>query len=286
MNTATIMPTIINGTAIAATIKAALPARITQLPHAPHLAVVIVGEHPPSQIYVRNKLKAASLVGIQTTLHTLPENTTQAALATLLTQLSATSAVHGILLQLPLPKHLNARQALDCIAPEKDVDGLSVLNAGRRGLGLPCLLPCTPMGCMRLLQTVVSNFNGLHAVVIGRSDLVGKPMAQLLLAAGCTVTHIHKATINPAQLCAQADIVVAAAGHTGLVQSHWLKSGAVVIDVGINRQNDGTLVGDVDFMAASLKANAITPVPGGVGPMTIACLLENTVSAAENQLNA
>ena len=278
--------TIINGTALAATIKAALPARIAQLPQAPHLAVVIVGEHPPSQIYVRNKMKAASLVGIKTTLHTLTKDTTQSALATLLTELSADTAVHGILLQLPLPNNLNARQALDCIAPQKDVDGLSVLNAGRRGLGLPCLLPCTPMGCMRLLTTVISNFNGLHAVVIGRSDLVGKPMAQLLLAAGCTVTHIHKATLNPAQLCAQADIVVAAAGQSGLVQAHWLKQGAVVIDVGINRQNDGPLVGDVDFAAASLKASAITPVPGGGGPMTIACLLENTVSATEVQLNA
>jgi methylenetetrahydrofolate dehydrogenase (NADP+) / methenyltetrahydrofolate cyclohydrolase len=278
--------TIIDGTKLAATIKAALPGRIAQLLQTPHLAVVMVGEHLPSQIYVRNKIKAASLIGIKTTLHALPASTTQAALATLLTQLSADSTVHGILLQLPLPNQLSARQALDCIAPQKDVDGLSVLNAGRRGLGLPCLLPCTPMGCMRLLGTVISNFNGLHALVIGRSDLVGKPMAQLLLAAGCTVTQIHKATLNPAQLCAQADIVVVAAGQAGLVQADWLKQGAVVIDVGINRLGDGALTGDVDFASASLKASAITPVPGGVGPMTIACLLENTVSAAEMQLKA
>ena len=156
------------------------------------------------------------------------------------------------------------------------------IYAGRRGLGLPSLLPCTPMGCMRLLNTVVDNFNGLHAVVIGRSDLVGKPMAQLLLAAGCTVTHIHKATLNPSALCAQADIVVAAAGHAGLVQAHWLKIGAVVIDVGINRDANGTLTGDVDFASAMGIASAISPVPGGVGPMTVACLLENTVQAAEN----
>jgi methylenetetrahydrofolate dehydrogenase (NADP+)/methenyltetrahydrofolate cyclohydrolase len=243
-------------------------------------AAVLVGEHAPSVIYVRNKLRAMEEAGIRAEVKQLPATATQDEVLKLITAINEDKSVHGILLQLPLPPHLQAKPLIAAIAPEKDVDGLTLINVGRRTLDMPCLLPCTPKGCLKLIKTVQQDLSGLHAVVIGRSDLVGKPMAQLLLREDCTVTQMHSATRNLPELCRQADIVVAAMGSPETVKGDWLKPGAIVIDIGINRVGD-KIIGDVEFASASKVARAITPVPGGVGPMTIACLLENTVEAAE-----
>jgi methylenetetrahydrofolate dehydrogenase (NADP+) / methenyltetrahydrofolate cyclohydrolase len=258
----------------------------------PGLAVVLVGDDPASQVYVRNKARQCEEVGMASFEHRLPANTGQTELLALISQLNADPLVHGILVQLPLPTHFNEAAVLQAVDPNKDVDGFHPVNVGRLSIGgassQPLLAPCTPVGCELLIRAVCREMAGLHAVVIGRSNIVGKPMAQLLLANSCTVTIAHSRTRDLPALVRSADIVVAAVGRPGFVRGDWLKPGAVVIDVGINRvpaatavePNKTRLVGDVAFDEALAVAGFITPVPGGVGPMTIACLLRNTVIAA------
>lgn len=249
------------------------------------LAVVLVGEDPASQVYVRNKGKQTIEAGMASFEHKLPADTTQADLIALVERLNADAAVDGILVQLPLPGHLDEQAVVERINPSKDVDGLTPTSTGRLALGLPGLVPCTPLGCLMLLKDRLGNLSGLDAVVIGRSILVGKPMAQLLLAESCTVTIAHSRTQNLPDVVRRADIVVAAVGRPEMVKADWLMPGATVIDVGINRvpaaeEGKTRLIGDVDYAGASEVAGAITPVPGGVGPMTIAVLLRNTLVAA------
>jgi methylenetetrahydrofolate dehydrogenase (NADP+) / methenyltetrahydrofolate cyclohydrolase len=245
----------------------------------PGLAVVLVGEDPASAVYVRSKGKATVAAGMESFEHRLPADTDSATLMALVDRLNRDDAVDGILVQLPLPKGLDADAVIAAIDPDKDVDGFHPMNAGRLATGLDGLVPCTPLGCIMLLRETLGDLSGLDAIVVGRSNIVGKPMAQLLLRESCTVTVAHSRTRDlPARLRA-ADIVVAAVGIAHFVKGDWIKPGATVIDVGINRTDAG-LVGDVDFAAASDRAAAITPVPGGVGPMTIACLLRNTLVAA------
>jgi methylenetetrahydrofolate dehydrogenase (NADP+)/methenyltetrahydrofolate cyclohydrolase len=256
--------------------------------HTPGLAVVLVGDDPASGVYVRTKLRQAAEVGIRSIEHVLPATTTQAALLGLLDQLNAQPDVHGILVQLPLPRHIAADAVLERVRPDKDVDGFHPQNAGRLAIGRPALVPCTPAGSMRLIRSVRAELRGLHAVVLGRSTIVGRPMAQLLLMADCTVTVAHSGTNDLPGLARSADILVAAIGRPEYVAGDWIKPGAIVIDVGINRvvAADGgkpRLVGDVDTAAAMAVAGAITPVPGGVGPMTVATLLANTLVCAELQ---
>ncbi len=246
---------------------------------APGLAVVLVGEDPASQVYVRSKHKATIAAGMESFEHRLPPETTQDALVALVETLNADDAVDGILVQLPLPAHIDENAIIAAISPDKDVDGFHPVNAGRLATGLEGFVPCTPLGCLMLLKDTLGNLSGLDAVVIGRSNIVGKPMAQLLIRESCTVTVAHSRTRDLPALVQRADIVVAAVGRPEMVIGDWLKPGATVIDVGINRV-DGKLVGDVDFASASAVAGAITPVPGGVGPMTIAVLLRNTLVAA------
>lgn len=250
------------------------------------LAVVLVGEDPASQVYVASKGKQTVAAGMASFEHKLPADTTQEALLALVDQLNADSTVDGILVQLPLPKHLDEQAVVDRISPAKDVDGLTPVSTGRLALGLPGLVPCTPLGSLMLLKDRLGSLSGLDAVVIGRSILVGKPMAQLLLGESCTVTVAHSRTRNLEDVVRRADIVVAAVGRPEMVKAEWIKPGATVIDVGINRLppaeegGKGRLVGDVDFAGVSQVAGAVTPVPGGVGPMTIAVLLRNTIVAA------
>jgi methylenetetrahydrofolate dehydrogenase (NADP+)/methenyltetrahydrofolate cyclohydrolase len=250
------------------------------------LAVVLVGEDPASQVYVASKGKQTVAVGMASFEHKLPADTTQEALLALVDRLNADATVDGILVQLPLPGHLDEQAVVDLIDPAKDVDGLTPISTGRLALGLPGLVPCTPLGSLMLLKDRLGSLSGLDAVVIGRSILVGKPMAQLLLGESCTVTVAHSRTRNLEDVVRRADIVVAAVGRPEMVKADWIKPGATVIDVGINRLppaeegGKGRLVGDVDFAGVSEVAGAITPVPGGVGPMTIAVLLRNTVVAA------
>lgn len=251
----------------------------------PGLATVLVGDDPASHVYVRMKRKACDEVGIASIHHELDAATPADELRALLETLNSGPAVSGILLQLPLPAHLDADEMTGLIAPEKDVDGLTALSAGKLAQGRPGLVPCTPAGVMELLAQSRVELEGAHAVVIGRSQLVGKPLAQLLLAADATVTHCHSRTRDLAAVCRQADVLVAAVGQPGMVTGEMVGEGAVVIDVGINRTDDG-LVGDVDFDSVSARARAITPVPGGVGPMTIAMLLSNTAEAARMQIHA
>ncbi len=248
----------------------------------PGLAVVIVGSDPASKVYVRNKVAACEKVGIKSTHIELAATTSQTELEAVVSKLNADPSVHGILVQLPLPKHLDTNAIIDTINPEKDVDGLTRVNAGALTLGEPMHVPCTPLGCMRLLAEIGCDPRGKNAIVIGRSILVGKPIAMLLTNASATVTIAHSQTVNLPSLVGQADIVVAAIGRAKFVQGDWLKPGAVVLDVGINRMADGTLCGDVDFAAASKTAGWITPVPGGVGVMTIAMLLSNALKAAQH----
>lgn len=248
----------------------------------PGLAVILVGDDPASTVYVGSKHRQTVAAGMNSFEHRLPSETTQSELLALVHHLNVDPAVHGILVQLPLPPHLDPNVVIQAINPNKDVDGFHVSNAGRLATGNPELVPCTPLGCMMLLkETLGDNLSGLHAVIVGKSNIVGKPMAQLLLNAHCTVTVVHSQTRNTPDLCRAADVLVVAAGRPGLVRGEWIKPGAVVIDVGINRiQSDGksTIVGDVAYVEAG-HARAITPVPGGVGPMTIACLLSNTLIA-------
>jgi len=278
--------TIIDGKAIAATVRAEIGARVQELKArglAPKLAVVLVGDDPASAIYVRNKERAAAEVGIETVDHRLPAATTQADLLTLVADLNGDPGVHGILVQLPLPTHIDEQVILDAIDAGKDVDGFHADNLGRLAQGRPRFVSATPKGCMRLLSETGVELRGARAVVVGRSPNVGKPMAMLLTNADATVTLCHSRSVDLAAEVGRADVVVAAVGRPGVVRGEWIKEGAVVIDVGINRGSDGKLCGDVDFEAARARARAITPVPGGVGPMTIAALLENVAQAVESR---
>ncbi len=274
------MTLLLNGFELAKQCRAELAERVKAMPRAPKLAVILVGDNPASAIYVRNKEKAAAEVGVESLVYRL-DSATQEELTALIKQLNADETVDGILVQMPLPAPLNEREILQTINPAKDVDGFHPLNLGKLLIGEPAPVACTPKGCMRLIRLAKQDLTGLHAVVIGRSVIVGKPMAQLLLNANCTVTTAHSKTRDLPALCRSADIVVAAIGKPKTVKADWIKDGAIVIDVGINRLEDGKLCGDVDFDACFDKCAAITPVPKGVGPMTIAMLLENTVEAAE-----
>ncbi|WP_159996130.1 bifunctional methylenetetrahydrofolate dehydrogenase/methenyltetrahydrofolate cyclohydrolase FolD [Roseomonas sp. 18066] len=271
---------IIDGKEVAAGLRARIAARVATLPFTPGLRVVRVGDDPASGVYVRNKDKAAKQAGLDSATLQLPETTTEAELLAVVRQLNDDPAVDAILVQLPLPRQIRAETVLETIDPAKDVDGFHAVNAGRLATGQAGLVPCTPKGVMHLLAAAGTAIAGARAVVLGRSNIVGKPMAALLLAADATVTVVHSRTRDLASECRRAEILVAAVGRPEMVKGDWIAEGATVIDVGINRLPDGRLVGDVDFAAASQRAAAITPVPGGVGPMTIACLIENTVDAA------
>ncbi|MCP8690464.1 bifunctional methylenetetrahydrofolate dehydrogenase/methenyltetrahydrofolate cyclohydrolase FolD [Marinobacterium sedimentorum] len=251
---------------------------------APCLAVVLVGADPASHVYVRNKKNACEEVGIQSVSYDLPATALQQELLELVDRLNADTGVDGILVQLPLPKQLDANAILERIRPDKDVDGFHPFNLGRLAQRLPALRPCTPKGVMHLLESTGFEFHGKEAVVVGASNIVGRPMGLELLLAGCTVTTTHRFTQDLAVHVGRADVVVVGVGKPGLVKGEWIKPGAVVIDVGINRLDDGRLVGDIEFDTAAARASWITPVPGGVGPMTVACLMENTLEAA-NQLD-
>ena len=276
------MTLLLNGFELAKQCRAELAERVKAMPRAPKLAVILVGDNPASAIYVRNKEKAAAEVGVESLVYRL-DSATQEELTALIEQLNADETVDGILVQMPLPAPLNEQEILQTINPAKDVDGFHPLNLGKLLIGEPAPVACTPKGCMRLIRLAEQDLTGLHAVVIGRSVIVGKPMAQLLLNANCTVTTAHSKTRDLPALCRSADIVVAAIGKPKTVKADWIKDGAIVIDVGINRLEDGKLCGDVDFDACFDKCAAITPVPKGVGPMTIAMLLENTVEAARQK---
>jgi methylenetetrahydrofolate dehydrogenase (NADP+)/methenyltetrahydrofolate cyclohydrolase len=271
---------ILDGKALGARLRAGLAARIATLPFKPGLRVVRVGEDPASGVYVRNKDRAAAEAGFDSATIHLPESTTEADLLAEIARLNADPAVDGILVQLPLPAHIRAEAAIAAVDPRKDVDGFHPVNAGRLAAGEPGLVPCTPRGVMHLLAEAGVTLRGARALVLGRSQIVGRPMAQLLLGADCTVTIAHSRTRDLPAECRRAEILIAAAGRAEMVRGDWIAPGAVVIDVGINRLADGKLVGDVAYAEALGHAGAITPVPGGVGPMTIACLLENTLEAA------
>ena len=277
------MASVIDGKAVAERLKTQIASDVSALKaqgKSVGLAVILVGDDPASHIYVRNKILACEKTGIISTEHRLPADVSAADLLKVIDQLNKDPAIHGILLQLPLPAHLDENTMVLAISPDKDVDGLHPVNAGRLMAGLPGMVPCTPQGSLILIKEIQKDLTGLHAVVIGRSLLFGKPMAQLLLAENCTVTHCHSKTRDLPALCRQADIVVAAVGRAGMVKGDWIKPGAIVIDVGINRIAEKKVVGDVAYDEALNVAGAITPVPGGVGPMTIACLLANTLKAA------
>jgi methylenetetrahydrofolate dehydrogenase (NADP+) / methenyltetrahydrofolate cyclohydrolase len=283
--------TLIDGKAFAGHVRAQVTAEVERLKAkhglTPGLAVVLVGDDPASQVYVRSKGRVTREAGMNSSEHRLPGGTPQAELLELLGKLNDDPAVHGILVQLPLPKQIDAQAVIEAIRPEKDVDGLHPLNAGLLSAGRPALVPCTPLGCTMLLKHHLGELTGKRAIVIGRSLLVGKPMAQLLLQEHCTVTLAHSRTRDLADECRRTDILVAAIGMPEMVRGAWIKPGACVIDVGINRvptpDGKGKLIGDVNFAEAVEVAGLITPVPGGVGPMTPACLLANTVAAARHQ---
>lgn len=276
---------IIDGKAFAATVRASVAEHVTALKAkgiTPGLAVVLVGEDPASQVYVRNKGQQTLEVGMASFEHKLDASTSEADLLALIAKLNADPKVHGILVQLPLPKHLNSDLVINSIDPAKDVDGFHISNVGLLGTGQKSMVPCTPLGCLMMLRDHHGSIAGLEAVIVGRSNIVGKPMAQLLLNDSCTVTIAHSRTRDLQSVCRRADILVAAVGRPEMIPGEWVKPGATVIDVGINRiERDGKakLVGDVHFESAAKVAGAITPVPGGVGPMTIACLLANTLTA-------
>jgi methylenetetrahydrofolate dehydrogenase (NADP+) / methenyltetrahydrofolate cyclohydrolase len=282
---------IIDGQAAAERLRARISVAVAALGQThgvtPTLAVVLVGDDPASQVYVRSKARQTTQVGMRSIERRLPVETSEADLLALLRSLNGDPRIDGILVQLPLPAQIDAMKVIEAIDPAKDVDGFHPINAGRLMIGLPGLVPCTPLGCLKLLREAVANLTGLEAVVIGRSMIVGKPMAQLLIAESCTVTVAHSRTRDLAEVCRRADVLVAAIGRPEMILGDWVKPGAVVIDVGINRvpapelgEGKTRLVGDVAFAQAALRASAITPVPGGVGPMTIACLLANTLTAA------
>jgi methylenetetrahydrofolate dehydrogenase (NADP+) / methenyltetrahydrofolate cyclohydrolase len=274
----------IDGTAIAREVRAEVARRAARLAaggHVPGLAVILVGADPASQVYVRNKVKACAEAGIRSVQETYPADLAEAALLARIAALNADDTVHGILVQMPLPPQISAQRVIESIVASKDVDGYSVESAGRLLAGLPGFKPCTPWGCMKLIESTGIALRGKHAVVIGRSNTVGKPMALMLLQADATVTVCHSRTPDLGEATRHADVVVVAVGRAGTLTADMVKPGAVVIDVGMNRNADGKLCGDVDFAGVAEVAGAITPVPGGVGPMTIAMLLSNTVDAAE-----
>jgi len=271
---------LIDGKAIASAMREALATRVAALPFRPGLAVVLVGDNPASAVYVRTKDRAAEAAGIAAATIRLPAGITEAALLAEVARLNADPAVDGILVQLPLPQGIRAEAVIDLIDPAKDVDGFHPRNAGLLALGRPALVPCTPLGVMKLLEAAGVALSGRRALVLGRSSIVGRPLVALLLAADATVMVAHSRTRDLAAECRRAEILVAAVGRAEMVRGDWIAPGATVIDVGINRLADGRLVGDVAFAECAAVAGAITPVPGGVGPMTIACLLENTVTAA------
>jgi methylenetetrahydrofolate dehydrogenase (NADP+) / methenyltetrahydrofolate cyclohydrolase len=282
---------IIDGKAIAAQVRAGVATHVARLKRdhgfVPGLAVVLVGEDPASKVYVKNKALQTAEVGMKSVEHKLPAETSEADLLTMVAMLNRDDTIHGILVQMPLPKHIDSLKVLDAIDPMKDVDGFHAVNVGRLSIGERALVPCTPTGSMILAKSVRSDLKGLDAVVIGRSNIVGKPMAQLLIKEDCTVTVAHSRTRDLEGVCRRADILIAAVGRPEFVKASWIKPGAIVIDVGINRitgpDGKGKLVGDVAYAEALEVAGAITPVPGGVGPMTIACLLKNTLEAAQMQ---
>jgi methylenetetrahydrofolate dehydrogenase (NADP+)/methenyltetrahydrofolate cyclohydrolase len=275
---------ILDGKAISAQIRAAIKARVGSIAaqggRAPGLAVVLIGGNPASQVYVRNKRRACQEVGFHSELHELPADTAQAALLALIDALNANERIDGILVQLPLPRHIDEEAIIERILPTKDVDGFHPYNVGRLALRMPVLRPCTPKGIMTLLAHTGRPLEGLDAVIIGQSNIVGRPMALELLAARCTITVCHSRTTDLEAKVRSADVLVAAVGRPSFVRGDWVKDGALVVDVGINRLPDGTLVGDLDYTTCRERAAWITPVPGGVGPMTIASLLENTLQAA------
>jgi methylenetetrahydrofolate dehydrogenase (NADP+)/methenyltetrahydrofolate cyclohydrolase len=286
---------IIDGKAFAAGLRERVAAEVAALKAErglqPGLAVVLVGEDAASQVYVRNKGQQTLEAGMHSVTHRLPEETSQEELLALVAQLNADPAIHGILVQFPVPAQISQAAVVAAISPDKDVDGLHVVNAGRLASGLPALTPCTPLGCMMLLHDALGDLTGKRAVVVGRSNLVGKPIAQLLLQADCTVTIAHSRTVDLPAVCREADILVAAVGRAEMIRGDWIKPGAAVIDVGMNRipsrdpeaaaAGKTRLVGDVAFDEAKSVAGWITPVPGGVGPMTVACLLQNTLTACK-----
>jgi methylenetetrahydrofolate dehydrogenase (NADP+)/methenyltetrahydrofolate cyclohydrolase len=281
------MAVILDGKALAAELRANIAARVAGLRatgrRAPGLAVVLLGDDPASQVYVGSKVRQTEAAGMRSIEHRLPDRTAEAELLELVARLNADPAVDGILVQLPLPRGIESARVIEAIDPAKDVDGFHPVNAGRLATGLPALVPCTPRGCVMLARRARADLTGLHAVIVGRSNIVGKPLAQLLLAENCTVTIAHSRTRDLPAVCRLADLLVAAIGKPHALGAEHVKPGAIVIDVGINRvptaEGGSKLVGDVDYAAASAVASAITPVPGGVGPMTIACLLDNTLTA-------
>ena len=278
---------ILDGAALARELRteiAKAASELTAKGHQPGLAVVLVGEDPASQVYVRNKVSACEQAGFYSEMHRLPANTSQAALLELVTTLNHRDNIHGILVQLPLPAHINSHKVIETIAAEKDVDGFHISNAGLLMTGQPLFRPCTPYGVMKLLEKTGISLRGAEAVVIGASNIVGKPQAMLLLQSGATVTVCNSKTKDLASHCKRADILVVAVGRPNMITGDMIKPGAVVIDVGINRLPDGKLCGDVDFNSASEVAGWITPVPGGVGPMTITMLLQNTLEAVQRTL--
>ena len=278
----------IDGKAFAVSLRERVGKAVAQLQQdhglVPGLAVVLVGEDPASQVYVRNKGKQTLEAGMRSFEHKLSDATSETELLVLIDQLNADPDVHGILVQLPLPDQIDSHAVINAINPDKDVDGFHLINVGRLSTGAPGLVPCTPLGCLTLLKDELGDLSGKNAVVVGRSNIVGKPMASLLIAESCTVTIAHSRTKDLADVCRGADILVAAVGRPEMIPGEWVKPGATVIDVGINRvegaEGKTRLVGDVDYASVEAVAGAVTPVPGGVGPMTIACLLRNTVQAA------
>ena len=276
--------TLIDGNALAAATRADVARRASALQArglTPGLAVVLVGENPASQVYVRNKVKACDYAGLHSVLEKYPASMTEAELLARVEALNHDDSIHGILVQLPLPAHMDANKVIEAISPAKDVDGFHVSSAGALMVGQPGFWPCTPYGCMKMLESIGYTLRGKHAVVIGRSNIVGKPMAMMLLAQSATVTICHSATANLKAITLQADVIVAAVGKRNVLTADMVKPGAVVLDVGMNRNDEGKLCGDVDYAGVSQVAGYITPVPGGVGPMTIAMLLVNTMQAAE-----
>jgi methylenetetrahydrofolate dehydrogenase (NADP+) / methenyltetrahydrofolate cyclohydrolase len=281
------MSRVIDGVAISQSLRDRIAAAVASFSamgkRPPGLAVVLVGDDPASQVYVRSKGKRTAEAGMRSVERILPESASEAELLDLVRQLNADPAVDGILVQLPLPKHISAERVIETIDPAKDVDGFHPINVGRLAIGADALVPCTPLGSLMLIRSVRRDLSGLDAVIVGRSNIVGKPMAQLLIAESCTVTVAHSRTRDLPEVCRRADILVAAVGRPEMIPGHWIKPGAIVIDVGINRVpgegGKSRLVGDVNLAEAAKVALAITPVPGGVGPMTIACLLHNTLKA-------
>lgn len=274
---------LIDGNALAAQIKIKITVQVADLKARgihPGLAVVLVGEDPASQVYVSHKVKDSEQVGIHSVLERMPADTTEATLLAKVASLNNDPSIHGILVQMPLPKHIDSQKVIAAINPAKDVDGFHVVNAGALAVGLPGFWPCTPHGAMKMIESIGMDLRGKHAVVIGRSNIVGKPMAQMLLNQSATVTICHSGTVNLKEICLAADVIVAAVGKQNVVTADMVKAGAVVIDVGMNRNAAGKLCGDVDFDAVREVAGYITPVPGGVGPMTRALLLVNTLKAA------